>query len=191
MPTIITGETGVNQITSGTIVAADIANTTGSGNIVLATSPSISSPVITGVTSASNAASGVIGEIISSTVASPGTALSGSTAVDLTTISLTAGDWDVSGSVYYTGSGATSTLYWIMGHIQTSPSGGSMGAGNPGMLIQTVLNNGIWTQTDTGGVCGPYRFSLNSTTTLYLVSRANASGGTVNTYGHIRARRVR
>ena len=144
-----------------------------------------------GVANGSDASAGYIGEYVVSTVASPGTTLSGSTAVDLTTISLTAGDWDVTGSVYYTGSGTTSTLNWIMGHIQSSASGGSLGAGNSAMLIQTIINNGIWTQTDTGGVLGPYRFSLSSTTTLYLVSRAGYSGGTVKTYGQIRARRVR
>lgn len=174
----------------GIITTADNTGTLNlqSGGTTIATISS-NGLISKGVTDGSNASSGYIGEIISSTIASPGTTLSGSTALNLTTISLTAGDWDVYGSVYYTGSGTTSTLNWIMGHITTTS--GSIGAGNSAMLIQTLMNNGIWTQTDTGGVCGPYRFSLTSTTTIYLVSRAGYSGGTVQTYGQIRARRVR
>jgi hypothetical protein len=36
-----------------------------------------------------------------------------------------------------------------------------------------------------------YRFTLTSTSTVYLIGRANFTAGTVSGYGHIRARRVR
>jgi hypothetical protein len=158
---------------------------TTTGNILASTAQLIGN----GTTTNDSAAAGYVGEYTVSTVASPGITLSGSTAANITSISLTAGDWDVTGSVYYVGSSTTSTLNWIMGNVQTTSA--SIGAGAAGMLIQTVLNNGIWTQSDTGGVCGPNRFSLTTTTTIYLVTRAGYSGGTVQSYGQIRARRIR
>lgn len=181
----------INATTSSGIVAT--ADNTGqlqlqSAGTTIATVSSTGMAVL-GVTDGSNAASGIVGEYAVSTVASPGITLSGSTAANITSLSLTAGDWDVTGSVYFTGSSTTSTLNWIMGNVQTTSA--SLGAGNPGMLIQTLMNNGIWTQTDTGGVCGPTRFSLTTTTTIYLVTRAGYTGGTVQSYGQIRARRIR
>lgn len=183
----------INASTSGAGGIITTADNTGtlnlqSGGTTIATISS-NGLISKGVTDGSNASSGYVGEYIVSTVATPGITLSGSTAANVTSISLTAGDWDVTGSVYYIGSGTTSTLNWIMCNVQTTSA--SLGAGTVGMFIQTPLNSGVWTQADNGGLCGPNRISLTTTTTIYLVTRAGYTGGTIQCYGQVRARRVR
>jgi hypothetical protein len=144
----------------------------------------------TGTTTNNDASAGQVGEYVSSTVSSGSSiALSGSTASNITSISLTAGDWDVSGTVLHTGSGTTSTLNWAMGGVSSNSA--TLGTSTPGTYSITPLNSGIWTQTESSGQCGPVRFSISTTTTVYLIGRASFTGGTVSVYGQIRARRVR
>ena len=60
-----------------------------------------------GVTDGSDAAAGQFGEVISSIVLGPGVTLTTIVPATVTTISLTAGDWDVQGEVWVTaGTGA-------------------------------------------------------------------------------------
>ncbi len=57
-----------------------------------------------GVTDGSDAAAGQVGEYIEATFAGPAGLAGGGTAVNVGSISLTAGDWDVSGSVTFSSS---------------------------------------------------------------------------------------
>lgn len=168
--------------------AADLSNgVTGSGFVVLATSPTITTPSITGVTSGTNATVGAVGEYVSATVAiGSAVALTSNTAANITSISLTAGDWDVEANVAFTnGAGATSTTQagWV-----SSTSASNPGAGTPGM-VETVQSIGAG--FNYALPTGVQRFNLAATTTIYMSAINIFSGGTVSGFGTIRARRVR
>lgn len=137
---------------------------------------------IVGTTTNDNANAGSIGEFSTVTVGS--TSIASATSTNITSVSLTAGDWDVSGNVFFVaGSGDTITAI-IAGvnstsaTLPTAPLYGQMFASITAGNASTIL-----TPTQ--------RFSLSGTTTIYLVAQAVHSGGTATTQGFIRARRVR
>ena len=145
--------------------------------------------VLYGVTTNSNAAAGQVGELISSSLAQASAlSLTDNTPVDVTSISLTAGDWDVTG-----------TLFWIP-VATTEVTAMSGGVSTTSATIPSSDNIGgkaLWQVpwTSNGGPSGlavpPIRLSLASTTTVYLVIQANFSVSTCKGFGNIRARRVR
>lgn len=141
--------------------------------------------VISGVTDGSNAGAGVIGQFMSSLVAI-GSAVSLSTTVasNITSLTLTAGDWDVSGSVNYTYSAATISqkTAGISGASATLPSDGS----------ESYSGAVVTLSTSSDGISIPkIRSSSASPVTVYLVGRATFSAGTVAGFGSLFARRVR
>lgn len=134
----------------------------------------------TGVTDGSNAAAGQVGEYLfaSLPLASQITLTTTGTAYAVISLSLTAGDWDVSGVVGYSPSGATMTSM-VAGlattvALPTAPDYSAITAG---------AANSLPTPVD--------RFSLTATTTVYLIAYAAFTGGPPKAYGQIRARRVR
>lgn len=132
-----------------------------------------------------NAAAGSIGEYVSASVA-PGSAVSLTTATDknVTSISLTAGDWDVCGTVDFALTGATATDAYAGISTTTDTLGGQDTYSNRVMSLTAV--------TDTIVQPTPLvRLSLAATTTVYLVAKAEFSAGTEAAYGSIRARRAR
>jgi len=80
-----------------------IPNSTGGGT-------TLTPGQLPGTTTNDNASAGNVGQYITSSVASPGTSVgtTGST-VNITSILLTAGDWDVHGNVCFNLSGTTAT----------------------------------------------------------------------------------
>jgi len=165
--------------TSGTILV--------SGNAINSV-PSItfsSTSGIIGTTTNDNAAAGSVGQYLSSNVPlTPGTNITSNTATNLTSLSLTAGDWDVSGNITFQGSSAISIIAWaVMVNTvsATLPADGS----------NYVLNTGTST-TFAGGTCITTRVSIASTTTVYLIGYVTLSGVTTCVMGgNISARRVR
>lgn len=141
---------------------------------------------IVGTTTNDSAGAGYVGEYLSATNSS-GTTVSNATPTNITSLSLTAGDWDVyyllnctpdSTNVFnllYTGINSTSETIDLLSGAATW-FGAFTGDGSSAL----VLN-------------GARRVSLSSTTTYYLVSFHSSSGGTLTTTdrGTIWARRVR
>lgn len=165
--------------TTGTILV--------SGNAINSV-PSItfsSTSGIIGTTTNDNAAAGSVGEYVSSNVPiSPGTNIPSNTATNLTSISLTAGDWDVSGNITYQGSSSIAIIAWA--NIINTAS-----ATLPADASNYVLNTGTST-TFAGGTCIKTRVSIASTTTVYLIGYVTLSGVTTCVMGgNISARRVR
>lgn len=122
----VTAVTGVIALTNAGVTSFS-GGTTGSGNVMLATSPTFSTPVINGFTDASSAGAGVVGQVISTTSSSrfinaSSPALGTFYAVTSFSVALTAGDWDI----YVTG-GSDITL--------TTPS-----ANNVTALIARLYN---------------------------------------------------
>lgn len=143
---------------------------------------------IVGTTTNDNANAGSIGEVISSSVASPGVSLTSSVSVgtNVTSISLTAGDWDVWGNIYPVPAGST-VIQNERGTIATST--GAIGVyGDPGSFLMDITS-------PTGNAMsisvGPVRLSLASTTTVYLVTSALFTTSTCTAFGQIFARRRR
>ncbi len=169
-------------------LAAAVTGETGSGALVFGTTPTISTPNIIGTATNDNAAAGSVGEVISSTVLNAAAvALTSNVAANVTSISLTAGDWDV----------------W--GNVATKPAGGTTTAGAAGAIntvsatFPTYPGDGAVTdlpysagagQSITFSV-GKMRLSLAVTTTVYLVAQSTFAVSTSAAYGFIGARRAR
>lgn len=141
---------------------------------------------IVGTTTNNNAAAGSVGQLVSASVLlSSAVALTTNVTTNVTSISLTAGDWDVSGSsIINTNGNVTNYTGAISSTSGTLPSEPYIG--------------GITQLRDVSGAndaqvlsISPVRFSLASTTTIYLVALCVFSTGTASGAGGIRARRMR
>ena len=98
---------------------------------------------------------------------------------DLTSITLTAGDWDIFGS--FTAYATTITLV----NACISPISVTLVDSALTMYIAPVA-----TSTQCGGAVPMSRQTISATTTFYLVAKATGTG-TINGVGTIRARRMR
>lgn len=138
---------------------------------------------IRGTTTNDNAAAGIIGEFISSAVlVGDAVSLTTSTIANVTSISLTAGDWDVWGTVAFPVSIAASFLTAGVSSASITLPPASVGC--RAQITDAGLGDSIMPT-------GVTRQSLASTTTLYLVAEATFGSGTVTAYGFLGARRVR
>ena len=144
----------------------------------------------TGTTTNDSAAAGYVGEYVASTIAYGSAVACGVAGVNtsITSISLTAGDWDVSGVFTFEGTGASSTLNWAAAGGASSLS---IGGASQGVAIIAPMNTSIWTQISNGFAIPTLRWSVSTTTTVYLVARVSATGGGSIGWGQIRARRIR
>jgi hypothetical protein len=166
---------GVNSASDATLATFD-----GNGNVTFGTTNSI-----VGTATNNNAVAGNIGEYVQSVVASgSAVALSTGTTANVTSISLTAGDWDVTGVVDYAMTGATATNF-LHG---TSTTSATLGGQDSYAQKPFAFAGSNATLGDNAPLV---RLSLSGTTTVYLVAQAAFSGGSVDAYGTIRARRVR
>jgi len=133
-----------------------------------------------GVTDGSNAALGQVGEVIT---ASASASMAASAAVNLTSITLTAGDWDVAASISYSASLSSSTYWlgWISAVSATFPGYNSQGV----FAINPVAGAGIvqWTNT-----VAPVRYSVTGNTVIYACGQGGVAG---TGWASLRARRVR
>lgn len=132
-----------------------------------------------------NATAGCLGEFTSTLVATgAAVSLTTATAANVATLSLSAGDWDVTGAVNFNAGSATQTALaaGISATTATLPTDG------------TECANGTQTTTTTAihGIAIPRkRISIASTTSVFLVAKATFSAGTEAGWGQITARRVR
>lgn len=138
--------------------------------------------VYQGFTDGSEAASGKVGQVITAerTVA---LSLATNTPVNITSIALTAGDWEVRGVVKYGGT-ASNSSYKAVGISSTS-------ATLDEKLTVTVTPGTNTSLINDSLPAANERFNVTSTTTVYLVTAAGFSGGTQTVVGSILARRVR
>ncbi len=144
--------------------------------------------ILPGTPTNDSAPAGAVGEYVSSYVTNVSAGTSGQF-FNVTTISLTAGDWDVSGCLSLTQNGATiADSLWSI-YL-------SLYSGNTTTDQQTGDNyiNQYWTSTfgnQVSAVCPAWRVSLSTTQNVYLKSGLNYSLGTPKLEGRLSARRVR
>lgn len=139
---------------------------------------------INGTTTNDNASAGKVGEFISSQVAiGSSVSLSSATPTNLTSISLTAGDWDVWGNGVFSNTGTASLFQIALNNASATFPDGSLISG---------VSSGTFSFTGAFSTDAPYRrFSLSVTTTIYIVAQANFNTGGVSVCGGINARRAR
>lgn len=133
-----------------------------------------------------SASSGQLGEFISSVIPT-GSAVNvpDSKAVNVTSISLTAGDWDVFGNITWptVGIGSTAAYAWTSTTPTTPPDYS---------LIASVNTGGVGAVSINTGINAPFqRYSLSTTTPIYLSGTLVHTGGPASVCGGIYARRVR
>jgi hypothetical protein len=141
---------------------------------------SVTTKGIVGTTTNNNATTGYVGELITSNVAS-GTPVTFSTGVvkDLTSISLTAGDWDVWGNIYLTAAAITAGRVWLSTSSASAPDSSYQAYIIP-LAASSVL----------GMVAPSIRVSAAGSVTAYISASATGSA-TFSGSGNIFARRAR
>ena len=137
---------------------------------------------IVGTTTNNNANAGSVGEYVTAT----GTAVSltNNTSTNVASISLTAGDWDVWGSIEFDSAGSTTISQTVAG-VNTASG-----------VLPAAPFKAINSYSATAGsiIAGPVpqqRLSLASTTTVYLVGFCLFAVSTLTATGIIQARRRR
>jgi hypothetical protein len=132
--------------------------------------------------------------LISSTVAS-GSAVSlvTATAKTITSVSLTAGDWDVWGMAATKPAGTTTQTIFNAGICTTNntlpTAPGPIGSATAGGL--TALSATFAAGSTIAGSVPSAQFLLSATTTVYLVVNCTFGTSTNTAYGYIAARRRR
>ena len=169
--------TGTPSLPTGTI---GVTQTAGNSTTALATTAFVR----TGTATNDNAAAGVVGEYLSA-VQTANVAMTNNVNTNITSLVLTAGDWNVEGnaSIWFSINGNA-----IGAALSTTSATMPAGAAAQGY---TQLN--LTTQGFVGGQfpTGMIRLSLAATTTVYLVGVASLASGTCNGTGAIYARRAR
>ena len=190
-------------MTSNNMVNVPLSGTTGSVNFVGATSPTFTTPIlgaatatsltfspttdgIVGTTAADNAAAGEVGEFISSNIlfASAIGVTTSNSPQNLTSISLTAGDWNVWGNITWVPQGSTQSNYGTAGISTTSAT---FADGSLYFTAECITGTGI-----IYGTPAPMqRINVSTTTTVYMVGQGGWTVSTMKFCGGIYARRVR
>jgi hypothetical protein len=166
-----------------------LTDETGTGSAVFGTSPTITTPNIVGTVAAGNASAGSVGEYVSSVVASgSAVALTTATAANMTSISLTAGDWDV-WAIFMFLPGATTNITQLIGALSTTSATLALLGDRSG--ITTYGSAGVVPTVNCGSPMVQMRVNVSSTTTIFAVAQAAFTVSTLGAWGSLQARRVR
>jgi hypothetical protein len=176
-PTVPTATAGTNTTQAASTAYVQTA-LTGGANAGAFTTLSTSSG-LTGITSGTNGSAGKVGECITSSVASgSGVSLTSGTPANVTSISLTAGDWLVFGAVDFN-IGGTTTITYIAGSANTTSA--TLNSGN----FFVVTAPGGASSTVAGAAIPTIRLNLNSTTTVFLTTTSLFASSTLAAFGNI------
>ena len=143
-----------------------------------------------GTATNNSAAAGYIGEYIESAAAGNTNAAASDVYDDLTSISLTAGDWDVTGMLIWT----NNTAAWTEAYAAITVTAGN---NTTGMIIGSNVMLALFASSTTTPLGVPliipsYRLSLSGTTTVYLKRKVVYTTNTPRTIGYrLSARRMR
>lgn len=179
--------TNIGTITAGTgnittVNATTITATTGNFTTIVPTN-------ITGTTTNNNASAGSVGQYIESIIVSgSAVAVVTATAKTVTSISLTAGDWDVDGIISYLPANTTNVTAFVGSYALVTNTLDV----TPGRVVAPPMAAKVFDGTTAVHAPMPhYRFSLAATTTVFLIAFSTFTVSTNVAYGMIRARRVR
>lgn len=168
-------------LTASTAACSDLSNATSYCSAAIGQLP--------GTPTNDNASSGNIGEYQSASLAiGSATALTTATAKTITSVTLSAGDWDVSATIGFAGVGApTVTNLAITTNTVTDALPTDLAASGTQQWVGSVVSNSPpYLSTR------PVRYSLSGSTIIYMIGYAEFTGGTsLSAFGQINARRAR
>lgn len=150
-----------------------------------ASSPTLTTPNIVGVTNGSNASVGSVGEFPGPTNLS-GASITSGTPLNASSISLAPGDYEIQASVAFTGAASTVATYFQVGVSSTSATFAAFPNNTTLLGVSVTGSNGVPV------VSSPVvRISLSATTTIYAVAQSFFSTSTMTVSGNLHIRRVR
>jgi hypothetical protein len=182
-----TAVSGLSTLANGVLVTS--SGSVPSISTTLPAGLAIPQPIIGGVTDGSSAASGKVGQVITSIIPQ-GSAVSLTSGIvaNITFIPLPAGDWDVWGNVLVFG-GGTLVIQRAQGWMSTTS------ASEPDGSLQWIADFGSSGMTmffDAVGSPVPSQpFSVSTTTNIYLSAKINSVSGSYSACGGLYARRRR
>lgn len=136
-----------------------------------------------------SATTGNFGEYVSSSVlVGSAFSISSDTLTNVTSIAVTAGDWDISGVIHYI-PGATTSILTVQSSIASTSSTFDTTPERQYKFWQAAAVPGNNTQLSAPII--PSRFSFSASTTVFLVGQTVFTVSTMTVFGMIRARRVR
>lgn len=181
--TVTTNGKGLITAVSAATCTPAAANVTGLGPAATAAAGQIP-----GTATNDNASAGNIGQIIESTVVSGSAVpLTSPNPSDVTSINLTAGDWEVCASLFFSLGGGTvftRDFGWINTVSATDPN-----PPNGGAYFDNIPQ--IAAGVSFGSPVGCRRYSFSVTTTVYLTAAMTFAVSTSAAFGYIGARRAR
>lgn len=134
---------------------------------------------IVGTTTDDSAATGSVGELLTAT--GSGVAMTTTVAVNITSLSVTAGDWDIwAWFEFY-----ESAFAYTRCEASISTTSATTGA------TPTIIGSAALLASQYSGPVAAQRFSFSGTTTVYLVGKCTFGSGTSTARGTIYARRRR
>lgn len=143
-----------------------------------------------GTTTNDNAAAGNIGEEFNSTVSTYTNYSTTATYQNIASITLTAGDWDLSAFFTYSTNSATITAGADAIFVISTTTASAAGA-TEGKNIAYIAQASLLGTSHFSDAISPYRVSISSTTTYYLNTQATFTLGNPQYVGGLRARRIR
>jgi hypothetical protein len=191
---VVIGGSGAASYTIAMQVGAPQSSGTGTvtsvtcfGTAITSTGTCTTIGQLPGTATNDNAAAGNVGEYQSASAAASAVSLTSGTIANCVTLSLTAGDWDVSGNVIYTGNTST-TIAYSRGSV-------SVASATEGAITSTFNGANLAYFATIGPnytVFAPVaRVSLVTTSNVFIEGLAAFSVSTLTCGGNIRARRVR
>ena len=163
---------------TGTPAAPTVAATSAAGTTQIATTAFVRN----GTTTNDNAIAGQVGEFQTATASN--VPLISATSANAVSLSLTAGDWVVSGSCQFNPAGSTAIGAIGCSATTTSATFGPVGTA-------TLLQASFLTGTAQTIATPEVRISVATTTTIYLVGFSSFNTSTMTVSGVVNARRVR
>lgn len=146
---------------------------------------------IKGTVLADSVQGGSIGEVITSSIVTGSSiVLTSVTSANVTSIALSAGDWDVDGRVCFT-LASTTTMGYLSGGINTVSA--TLPVNNAGVVTHVGAGTNATTDVtvDPSLSISRVRINIATPTTIFLVARAKFGTSTCRAYGAIYARRSR
>ena len=187
----VTGTGTVNSGTAGDVDYYATSSTAVSATAAFTVGANGPNGITKGTNTNDSAAAGMVGEYIESVVSSNTSVGTSATAFDMTSVALSAGDWDVTGFSVYTRHGATVTNAEVDLWISTT-SGNSFTGSVQGNNFDTRQAEIPVAYGTVGMVIPAYRMSVSGPTTVYLKGYYEAySAATPQFTCRLSARRTR
>lgn len=147
--------------------------------------PSISGAELVGTTTNDNAAAGNVGEFITNSAADSSVSMTSTIPITITSVNLTAGDWDIWGTVRFVPAGSTTVSEVLQGMNTTTNVFPTGFLDYTALQIPSAAGKALVMPTPT------IRASLAGPTTYYLIAQSTFAVSTLAAGGVLNARRRR